>query len=77
LTVTLDEPLSLAANQRLGVAVRLDAEGAGRSICLGMCVAGAGAGTSFWSNAAAEPYTWQDLVTAFDLGNLLVEAVAP
>jgi hypothetical protein len=42
-----------------------------------MCTESASAGTSFWSNASVEPYTWEDLVGGFRLGNLLVEAVGP
>jgi hypothetical protein len=77
LTASLATPITLRPGEHLGVAVRLSGDAAGNSLCLGMCTAGASAGTSFWSNASVEPYTWQDLVEGFRLGNLLIEAVAP
>jgi hypothetical protein len=39
-----------------------------------MCTETAVAGASFWSNASSAPFTWSDLVTDLELGNLLIEA---
>ena len=77
LTVALSEPYVLTPGERLGVAVRLNDDDNGHSLCLGMCVEDVRRDVSFWSNAADEPYAWEDLVGGFSLGNLLIEATAP
>ena len=77
LTVALPEPYVLTPGERLGVAVRLNDDDNGHSLCLGMCIEDARRDVSFWSNATNEPYAWQDLVGGISLGNLLIEATAP
>jgi hypothetical protein len=63
--VALTAPITLTAGKSLYVAVQLVANGA-QSLCIGSCGAtSAIAGVDFWSNAATEPFSYQDMVSDF------------
>jgi hypothetical protein len=67
----LPEPVTLEAGESLFVAVQLAAgAGATTSLCIGACGEGTAiSDVDFWSNAAAEPFAWADMVDEFGFTN--------
>ena len=65
-------PLILTEGQRVVVGIQFAVE-AERHPCIADCDGpGAAAGIDWWSNAADEPFSWQDLVADFSLDSQLL-----
>jgi hypothetical protein len=63
--LALTAPVTLETGESLYVAVQLVGSGA-HSLCIGSCAPATPiAGVDFWSNAAAEPFSYQDMVSDF------------
>ena len=71
--LVLERPIRINEGEQLVVAVQLGQFGANK-LCIGMCTDTAGSpGRNLWSNAANEPFDWQDLLVDFRLtGHLVV-----
>ena len=61
--VDLGDPITVSQGA-LVVAVKLVAAG-DESLCLRSCATGGESGEDWWSNAAAEPFAWADMLDAF------------
>jgi hypothetical protein len=63
ITLVLPEPITITEGA-LVVAVKLNADG-DNSLCLRSCGTGGESGDDWWSNAAAEPFAWADMLDDF------------
>lgn len=74
-TLPLENPIVLSQGQSLVVAVEMAAGEGTATSCIALCVDTAPTESSWWSNAAAEPYAWADMVADFGfLGTYTIRA---
>ncbi|MCB9541737.1 MAG: hypothetical protein H6703_04715 [Myxococcales bacterium] len=69
--IALDPPLVVGAGEAVfvGVEVGVGADPPGSQLCVNVCPRTRTPAVSFWSNAAGEPFPWQDLAVEYDLPN--------
>ncbi len=62
--ISFADPIQLTAGQHLYVSVQLVGEGE-ESLCIASCAETSTAEVDYWSNAAAVPFAWADMVEDF------------